>query len=257
MNDDIKGAIARGFWSVSLVVIPLPQIRAQPESDSSPVNKGRTTQIAKVTPEFPAELRNTPHYRGFAKVVFMVDEAGQSYDFILLESTHPRFGENALEGLKKWRVTPPIVDGEPRPTRHTVKVEFSQKGPVLIERALGEIDNEVAEVPDSSLHFRISELADLDRLPRRIETAVANLPESLSKDEATGIVRIEFFIDEEGRVRAPGVLFSTNDGLEDSAVTTVSNWRFEPPSRAGNPVMVRAVQTIRFKMARRPNSSKG
>ena len=204
MIDDIRVAIARGLWATSLAAIPIPQAEAQPESDESRVTNRRTTQIVKVRPDFPVELRNTPHHRGFATVVFMVDEAGQSYDFILLESTHPLFGENALKGLRKWKVPPPIVDGEPRPTRHTVKVKYSPQGPVLIERSIGEIDKAVAGIPDSSLHYRISELADLDRLPKRIETAVASLPDGLSEDEATGIVRVEFFIDEEGRFVLPG-----------------------------------------------------
>ena len=177
----------------------------------------------------------------------MVDDAGNSYDFILLEATHPLFGAKALEALRKWKVTPPIIDGQPCPTRHLITVEFAQQEPVIFDRPIGETDGRDERSQNRSFYYRVCGLGDLDQLPRRIETIVPVLPEDVSADAASGTVRMLFFIDKDGRVRAPEVLFSSSDVIADAAIAAVSDWRFEPPLKNGNPVVVEAVQTIRFK----------
>ena len=234
------------FWVFTLVAVLLAHSEAQSKTDTSEKSGGHALQIDKVKPIFPDELRNTRYYKGFAKVVFMVDEVGRNYDFIVLEATHPLFGAAALEALRKWRVTPPIVDGQPCPTRHIVTVEFSQQGLVLIERPIAETGGPDESIQDLPLHYRVCDLGDLDQLPERIETVFPVLPIGVNADAVSGIARIEFFIDEEGRVRAPVVLFNSSDVIGDSAVTAISNWRFEPPLKDGNPVVVKAVQTVRF-----------
>ena len=235
------------FWILTLVAVSLSPGQAQSKTDTSEVSGGPTVRIVKVKPVFPEELRNTLYYEGFAKVVFMVDEAGNNYDFVLLEATHPLFGEEALEALRKWKVTPPIVNGQPSPTRHTVTVKFSQQGPVLIDRPIGETNGADKGWRNRPLHYRVCLLRDLDQMPKRIETVDPVLPKGLSADAASGVARIQLFIDKEGCVRAPEVLFSSSDVIADAALEAISNWRFEPPLKNGNPVVVQAVQTIRFK----------
>jgi len=235
------------FWVFTLIAISLSHNQAQSKTDPSEGSDRPTVQIAKVIPVFPVALRNTLYHKGFAEVVFMVDEAGNSYDFILLETTHPFFGAAALEAMRKWKVTPPIVDGQPSPTRHTVIVKFSQQGLVLIDRPIGETDRSDDGSQNRPPHYRVCGLGDLDQRPKRIETITPVLPIGVSADAASGIARIRLFIDKEGRVRAPEVLFSSSDVIADAAIAAISDWRFEPPRKNGNPVVVQAVQTIRFK----------
>ncbi|RKX33572.1 MAG: hypothetical protein DRP71_09980 [Verrucomicrobia bacterium] len=236
------------FWVFALVAVSLSHNEARSKTDPSEPSGRQAVQIAKVIPEFPHALRNTIYSEGFANVVFMVDETGRNHDYVLLEATHPLFGATALEALRKWKVTPPIVDGRPNPTRHNVVVEFSQEGPVLIDRPIAETVGPDERYQDRPLHFRVCDLRDLDQLPKRIETIVPVLPKGVSADAAAGIARILIFIDMEGNVRAPAVLFSSSDAIADAAITAISDWRFEPPLKNGNPVVVQAVQTFRFEM---------
>ncbi len=235
------------FWVFTSIAVSLSHHQAQSKPDTSQVSGRATVQITKVIPEFPIALRNTVHHKGFAKVVFMVDEEGNNYDFILFEATHPFFGEAALEALRRWKVTPPIVDGQPCPTRHAVTVKFSQQGLVLIDRPIGETDRSDESSQNRPPYYRVCDLGDLDQRPKRIETITPILPKGVSTDDASGIARIQLFIDKEGRVRAPEVLFSSSDVIADAALAAISDWRFEPPRKNGNPVVVQAVQTIRFK----------
>ena len=60
---------------------------------------------------------------------------------------------------------------------------------------------------------------------------------------------MDFLIDEEGRVRLPAVSRATNEANEElaaAAVTAVTQWRFEPPTAKGKPVLVRAQQDFAF-----------
>ncbi len=200
----------------------------------------------KVKPDFPAALRNSHYYQGFAKVVFMVDTSGRSYDFILIEATHPLFGVEAISALQRWQVEPAIIDSRINPSRHTVEVKFRNVGLAIEKRLGGGIPTR--EKPDSSVgtYYHTFDLNELDRIPKYLAKDSPVLPTGIEPAEMRGLVKIEFFIDEKGKVRAPGVLMSTNDRLDDAAITAVVNWQFEPPLKDGKPVVARAVQSFLF-----------
>lgn len=209
--------------------------------------KDRPARIRnKVTPNFPLILRMSEYNRGFAKVIFLVDITGRSYDFVLIEASHPLFGEETLRTLKLWQIEPAIVDGQIHPSRHIVDVNFRNEG-VVIEKRIDEMILTMV-TPDSSggTHYLIPELKELDRIPVCLEKESPVLPAGLEPNEAKGLVKIEFFIDEKGTVRAPGILMSPHDALADAAFTAVVNWKFEPPLKDGKPVAVRAVQSFFF-----------
>lgn len=70
--------------------------------------------------------------------------------------------------------------------------------------------------------------------------------------EVRGDVTVSFYIDEQGAVRMPYVLGQPNLELADLAVEAVRQWKFEPPTRQGRPVLVHAQQLFRFNRATAP-----
>jgi len=61
------------------------------------------------------------------------------------------------------------------------------------------------------------------------------------------VVTVDFYIDEEGKVRVPAVDRDVaEDRLAAAAVSAVEQWRFEPPLRKGHPVLVQVQQDFRF-----------
>jgi protein TonB len=88
-------------------------------------------------------------------------------------------------------------------------------------------------------------LEDLDQKPRAIYQASPILDAKLRK-RAPGRVDVVFEVDERGRVKGPKVWTSSDPIFERSALTAVSQWKFEPGKRNGKPVTFRMRVTITF-----------
>ena len=62
----------------------------------------------------------------------------------------------------------------------------------------------------------------------------------------TGRVQVHFFIDETGAVRMPSVEAPAHPYLAETAVNAVREWKFEPATRRGRPVLIAASQQFDF-----------
>jgi TonB family protein len=80
------------------------------------------------------------------------------------------------------------------------------------------------------------------RLPPGFEAEIERIAATGAKGNAT----VSFVIDENGRVRVPIVLGATEPALGEAALDLVRSWRFDPPSHAGEPVLVEDRKTLTF-----------
>jgi TonB family protein len=71
-----------------------------------------------------------------------------------------------------------------------------------------------------------------------------------------GKVTVDFFVDESGKTRMPVVAGRSDDSLAGFAIAAVKQWRFEPPTRGGIPVLVRVSQDFNFVPANPPPPKK-
>ena len=62
----------------------------------------------------------------------------------------------------------------------------------------------------------------------------------------SGVVRIQIVVTLEGGVRDPKVIAGLNDRQDKKAVEAVTQWRFKPALRQGEPVNVRATVEVNF-----------
>lgn len=62
----------------------------------------------------------------------------------------------------------------------------------------------------------------------------------------SGVVRIQIVVTDEGGVRDPKVVAGLNDRQDKKAVEAVTQWRFRPATRQGEPVSVRATVEVNF-----------
>lgn len=89
---------------------------------------------------------------------------------------------------------------------------------------------------------------ELDRTPAtRLQTAPLYPPEA-RRDGRTGVVVVEFVVDETGAVLAPRVANSTDRLFEEAALRAVAKWRFEPGRRHGAVVRFRMAVPIHFSL---------
>ena len=71
----------------------------------------------------PPGLREEKVEKGNAVVEFVVDQSGNVIDAYVVSTTHPSFGEAALQAVVQWKFIPEIQSG--KPTATLMKIPFS------------------------------------------------------------------------------------------------------------------------------------
>ena len=62
----------------------------------------------------------------------------------------------------------------------------------------------------------------------------------------SGRVKVHFYIDEQGAVRMPAVPADAQPYLATVAIKALREWKFQPPTSRGRPVLVAAAQEFAF-----------
>lgn len=189
-------------------------------------------------PEFPFQLRATPIASGYSVVVVTIDEAGRVEDAVVIEASDPAFGRAVLDVTPAWIFAPVDSESQTEPRREVLNYRFHRSGVVSSlshregARAL------FAEASDDFAHVRMVALEDLDEAPVRIDTeAPARAPTSGGR-AVEGNADLSFVIDETGAVRVPTVLAASDYAIGIAAVDAIKDWKFTPPRRNGEPVLV-------------------
>ncbi len=73
-------------------------------------------------------------------------------------------------------------------------------------------------------------------------------PLSVQSRLTQGQAKLEFLIDEEGRVRLPRIVTAADPAFGYAAIQAVSAWRFEPPKASGKPVVARVRLPFEFNL---------
>ena len=234
----IAGILAAGISSAGLQAKP-----------GNTVLKDRPAEVLKeVKPNFPLVLKGTRIYEGAARVVFIAGKDGEKRDFVVVAATHPAYSDEAIRSIKKWEISPAIMNGEPVDSRFIVNIRFKQEGIIIINNPIGSIrQNQLYD-----FFYRVTEVNELDEPLKTVSTVMPHFPEDMKLYEISGQALIEFFIDPEGNVLAPGILSSSNEQCAYSALGAIVEWKFEPPLKKRKPVYVRARQPFFFKYIEPP-----
>ena len=193
-----------------------------------------------VRPVYPyAKL--SERLEGKATVKFVIGPTGRVLKAEVTEASAPDFGEALLVAVEQFTYEPALKKGRPCPAVISFTQQFKlEEGYQLVsEDDLDALRREQKKPQSLAL------LRDLDSKPKPISLPPPKFPLSQA-DKTKGEAMVEFFIDEDGRVRLPRVISASNDAFGCAAVQGVVAWRFEPPQRGGKTTMVRVQQPIVF-----------
>jgi TonB family protein len=195
---------------------------------------------------FPLPLDNSPVMKGDATVAIHVDRDGQLTDCLVTEYSRKEFADTAVAGLKAWRFEPPRVNGVPWSSVQEVHFDFSRTGVVISISEFDLASNLVDEIAKDRYAYCSRSARELDRIPATVHVVSPANP-TLSAGEQKRVVAVDFYIDEEGRVRLPSVSRTdVGTACAASALDAVKQWRFEPPLYRGRPTLVLARQVFNF-----------
>jgi TonB family protein len=195
---------------------------------------------------FPRQLDNGPVMNGDATVAINVDWEGRLTDCLVTGYSRKEFADAAVAALKASRFDPPRVNGVPLSTVKEVHFIYSRTGVVVSITAFDYLAYTVDEMAQGRYAYRLRTPSELDRLPKAVRVVSPANP-TLTAGEQQRTVAVDFYIDEEGRVRMPSVS-RADIGTEcaASALDAVKQWRFEPPLYQGRPTLVSVRQEFNF-----------
>ena len=193
---------------------------------------------------YPTLMLYNAIYSGEVSVVISVDENGVLTDYLVTGYTDQAFADAAVMALKRWHYKPARVMGRARSSRADVLFQFKDQG-VIVQNFPGALEQRaLAGYMQGRYVYEPCKLRELDRIP----TPVHVVRPAIKTDGNSHSITVEFYIDEEGKVRMPAVAReSADDTFAAAAVSAVEQWRFEPPLRKGKPVLVYAQQQFTFR----------
>lgn len=192
---------------------------------------------------YPASMMLNAVYSGEVRAAISVDQNGKLTDFLITAYTQPEFAPPALEAIKRWNYQPARANGRKVAARANILFEFRNQG-VVVQTLPGAIVRQAFYSSlDKVYNYRPCQLKELDQIPEPVHVVRPNVPPG----DQEHVVTVEFYIDEEGRVRMPAVSReSAADVYAAASVAAVEQWRFKPPLHKGKPTLVLAEQKFTF-----------
>jgi TonB family protein len=202
--------------------------------------------IETVEPLFPNRMMTLGVMNGEARVAVLVDDKGQLIESLVTGYSHPEFADAALAALKRWKFEPARIAGEPRSAIREITFTFQSGQTIVIQDLTEHLESRLMSLDQDQLSFRVLKLSELDRIPTPTHVVSPAYPKELVDKGVDGRVKIEFYIDQTGKVRLPAVIEAGPAELMATAINAISQWQFEPPTHNGQPALVRATQLFNF-----------
>ena len=200
-----------------------------------------------VDPVFPPALMQRGVTKGIVQMAINTDPDGKLVETLVTAYSQKEFADSAMAALKQWKFEPARLRGDKVGTTVELNFDFEAKGVVVSMSTLSDaINTLLAEQLGTRLIYQPCSLRELDRIPTPIVSVPPAYPQELADRGLKGRVTVDFYIDETGAVRVPSVSIEDDPVLTSLAVSALRQWRFEPPTRNGRPVLVRASQVFNF-----------
>jgi TonB family protein len=203
-----------------------------------------------VEPQMPAVLRMDGLRDGRVIMAIDVDATGRLSDCLVIAASHKELVRSCVEALKEWRFTPARLDGQPISARQELTIHLSQTGAVVSRTATETITDLFERVAGRRNDYEMCPAREVDRPLTAVNRVSPEYARDAEKLGVGGRVRVHFYVDEQGNVRLPAVPAETDPYLSAVAVQAMRSWKFDPPTRRGQPVLVAAVQEFDFGGAR-------
>ena len=202
--------------------------------------------------KFPPAADHAGLRQGEAQAVLSLSRTGELLDFLVVGASHPAFAEAVAEALPEYKFAPAIVRREPRPVRWLVQFDF-QKGGTVGSIQFDDNARTLAGplATNATAQSLVCPPGALDRplAPSRVEEP--RYPDELRHEGPAGEVKVDFYVDGTGRVRLAAVDPSAHPSFAREALSALLEWRFEPPTRAGRPALVKVEQVFNFPAPKR------
>ncbi len=198
-------------------------------------------------PVFPQAVMFDGMASGYVTLAFSRNAAGEPGDILVLETTHPRLAEAAVEAVRNWRFQPSNNADDLK--SRTLRIGFKLQGIVVFP--LGK-DNPLSSGKEEgglklAASVRVPQLQALAQAPKALAQPMPAYPAALRSRAVEGTASVRFYVDEGGHVRLPEVIAATAPEFADAALAAVAQWRYEPPQDRGRSIVASDHWAFQFK----------
>lgn len=184
------------------------------------------------------------HYTGHVTLRVEVNEEGKVTDYLVTRATHHVFADAAVEGILKTPFHPATRNGEPIPVRAEVQLAFHQHG-VRNVSVMNTVEDRTRFVIMRRYGgFELTELNRLDAPPELRSEVPRYIPLDEDGKVIEGEVRMEYYIDRNGKTRLANPLEDAHPTLIEFALRSIESMEYHAPKRNNQAVPVRVVQTF-------------
>lgn len=208
----------------------------------------------------PGDLRALPLKNPQVVFLVRVDATGKLVEHMALSATHHQLIPVAAKALQAAAFTPAVVAGQPVQANGEVAVTLfdpQQRAYLRGNRpqlpfggtAMDGAQSHLYRADPSHYEYHRSKASELDAPVQVTATKIMLYPDAAGKP-AAGRCVVEYWVDAEGSVRFPRVVTSDNEAVSLSALLTLQQTRFAPPTHdSGVPTYVQVRQAMEFNTA--------
>ena len=199
-----------------------------------------------VEPVYPDAARLDGFATGHVTVAVSHNARGEPLDILVIEATHPKMAEAAVNAVREWRFTP--SDNPADLAAHAMKIGFKMQGVVVFPFG----KNHAEDLSADSRAIKLAEPVKVPRVqalaqqPKALVQPMPAYPAKLATREIEGTAAVRFYVDEEGRVRLPELIEATTPEFAEAALAAVAQWRYEPPQKDGRRIVASDLWTFKF-----------
>ena len=201
--------------------------------------------ILNVAPDYPVREYKNGVTAGEVRMLLRIDPVGRLDDALVTAYSLPGFADMALIAVKKWKFRPSRVYGDPAFSTLEVQFKFNVDQRLATSR-IGPQDEPYFDAGQDEFQYAAVSMSQLDNVPEPVRKVTPTYPGDWAARGITGSVVVGFYIDETGRVRMPRIVSADHPELGWIALPAIVKWRFDPPTRKGKPVLVKAEQNFEF-----------
>jgi TonB family protein len=186
------------------------------------------TVMKEVRPEYPRQAM-AGGKQGAVRLECVVKADGTVDEIHVIDSLGAELDEAAVAALKQWTFKPGTKDGTPVAVQVKIEMSFTLKdrGPRLGSPEVYTLDAGVS-------------------VPKPIKEVKPPYTAEAKRAGIQGTVEMDCVVLPDGTVGDVRVTKKLDPGLDDEAVKTLRQWRFEPGQKDGKPVPVQVSVEMSF-----------
>lgn len=197
-------------------------------------------------PAMSARMLLTAISGGRVRFAVQSDSQGNPTDWIILAYTHRDLADSTLRVIDKWKFEPVKFLSLPVSAQTEFDVEFRGPDIVSISTVMDQADFVFRSIGIDRFEYKTCRMSELDRIPLLLNVVKPVYSVAAQEHGVRGVVEVQFYIDEKGEVRLPAVVSADRIDLAEAAFEAVKQWKFESPTRNGQPVLISAIQHFDF-----------